>query len=165
MTREEFEKWTETPEGKAIVFPVIDKRVSEAIETYRNNHPGPEAVEDRLAALEEAAAAKDKKIREMELDVYAFKKSKDAGIDQAVLKGYAFATETEIDEKITQIAELVKTTRERELNEQMQRIPKPGSGISSTLIDLKNMSPARMQNLDMTGALNEIIQNALGGKR
>jgi hypothetical protein len=68
LTAESVGKWIDTDEGKKLVQPLMDKRVTEALKTYREGHYDAEvkkAVAEELQRLNPKETPEQKQIREL----------------------------------------------------------------------------------------------------
>lgn len=127
MTAEIFADYlTQNPE----VRPYLDYATSKAIETYTRNHRVAVDLGPRLEAIEKALEAKDRKIREIELQSYAAQKASEAGIPVSLLDGFRLEDEAKIAEKVAQLAESVEKRKTADINREMvENAHRPGSGI------------------------------------
>ena len=61
--KEKFLEWLNSEEGKSIAAPVIDSKVSNGINSYKQNHPDAANLAPRLNSIEEAIAAKELELK------------------------------------------------------------------------------------------------------
>ena len=88
MTKTEFEAWAQTPEGKAVLQPLLDKRVTEAISTFKVNHPSAEELGPRLTALEQAAEKREAELQRVTLDSALYKRCHENGVPYDLLRTF-----------------------------------------------------------------------------
>jgi len=116
----------------------------------------------RLNAIEQALKAKNKSVRKMELENYAFRICTAAGIDPDLLEGYSMENEEAIKGKVEKLAGAVAISKQDAVNLAIQQnSPKPRSGITSSKPTLTNISPAEALTLEMSGRLNDMIRGSL----
>lgn len=135
MTPEEFNTFIETEEGKGLLQPLMDRRVAQAIETYKKNHPAPAELGTRLDQIEQALEQKESELQKNKLDKYLFQKCYKLEIPEAydLLKDHPFQEEAEIDSKIENLSRIFLDKQQQILNEKLSRGPKPGSGQEPSL--------------------------------
>ena len=80
---EDFKKFMETEEGKKILNPMFDKRVSTAIETWKNNNIE-KVVNDELVKRGYVQTEEQKKMMELQNEINSIKKEKEIAEKKAV---------------------------------------------------------------------------------
>jgi hypothetical protein len=179
ITAESAGKWLETEEGKKLIQPLMDKRVTEALKTYREGHYGEEvkkAVADEIQRINPKETPEQKQIRELvDKD-----RKRDAELAKERLDRQALEVLTSeglpswyvdilpgntIEEKKTAIAKIKAEQSERETkirNEILGKGFKPGSGNggvgSATKPEASKLTLEQAIELETRGELNAALQ-------
>ena len=161
MTKEEFKVFAESDEGKLLLQPLVDSRVTQGITTYKQNHLMPEEAMKRLKILEAADAKKDVINKKQALDIALFKKCTSADIPYELLQDIPFESEEAQDEKIALFKGAMGDKATEKINEKMAKNAfQPGSGTASKLKpNLTNMSPEELQLREEVGTLDTLIDD------
>lgn len=80
---EDFKKFMETEEGKKILNPMFDKRVSTAIETWKNNNIE-KVVNDELVKRGYVQTEEQKKMMDLQNEINSIKKEKEIAEKRAI---------------------------------------------------------------------------------
>lgn len=172
-------KWLETEDGKKLVQPIMDKRVTEALKTYREGHYEAEvkkAVAEEIQRLNPKETPEQKQIRELvEKDRQrdaAFAKER---LDRQVLEVLAseglapwyvdMLPGNTIEEKKTAIAKIKAEASEREKkirNEILTGGFRPGSGNGGAnggvKPDVAKLTLEQAMELEARGELNTLLK-------
>lgn len=179
ITAEAVGKWLDTEDGKKLTQPLMDKRVTEALKTYREGHYDAEvkkAVADEIQRLNPKETPEQKQIRELvekdRLRDAAFAKER---LDRTVLEVLAseglapwyvdILPGNTIEEKKTAIAKIKAEASERETkirNEILTGGFRPGSGNggagSGTKPDISKLTLEQAIELETRGELNALLK-------
>lgn len=140
MTVEEFTNFVESEEGKSYLQPLMDRRVAQAIETYRKNHPAPAELGSRLDKIEQALEQKETELYRTKLDNFLFKKCTALEVPYELLKDFPFDSEDAINLKIEGLAKAFTDKQAEALNLKLSKGPKPGAGMEPSLLGRKDKS-------------------------
>lgn len=162
MTKEEFNTFIDTPEGKSLIQPIVDRAVTGAIKTYAANHslPGDEMLE-RIKMIEQALEVKEAEVQQSKLDFYLYMKCIEGNVPYELLKGYQFSDTRAIDDKVSEFDSFLKKEGLARVNELMSaNSPRPqGAGRSTepdSLSDVKKMSVQELIFREEVGCLGGI---------
>jgi len=177
VTAEIAGKWLETDEGKKFDQPRMDKRVTEAIKTYREGHYDAEvkkAVADEILRLNPKETEDQKRIRILEQERAEDKarlskqqldgQVKDVLIAEGLAPWYVdLLPGSTMEEKKTAIAKIKAETSERETkirNELLGSGFKPGSGNggAGTKPDASKLTLEQAMALEEKGELNALLR-------
>jgi len=116
MNKEEFAAWVLTDEGKSIVNPFVDSRVTQAIHTFESKHPNNLNLGSRLDEIEKAIETKDSELNKQKLNNFIIRKCFESQIDPDLLEGFQVTDEKSVVEKIEQLSKLRKDSTTSQMN-------------------------------------------------
>jgi len=179
ITAEVAGKWLDTDEGKKFDQPRMDKRVTEAIKTYREGHYDAEvkkAVADEIQRLNPKETEDQKRIRILEQERAEDKarlskqqldgQVKDVLISEGLAPWYVdLLPGSTMEEKKTAIAKIKAEASERETkirNELLSSGFKPGAGNggagSGVKLEASKLTLEQAMELEARGELNALLR-------
>lgn len=179
ITVEQVNAYLQTAEGKALIQPIADKRVTDALKTYRENQFEKEVKEQvakEILRLNPSETPEQKQIRELREDVEKERKARERDnlrrqvVEEAARRGIPSwwvedFTGTSLDEakvfmgKIENSYEDIKSKTRNDLL--AEGTYKPGSGrrddSNKRKVDVSKLSQAELIQLEMEGKLDEAL--------
>ena len=128
MTKEEFALWINTDEGKSIVSPFVDNKITGAIKTYQQKHPIKDNLGERLDEFTKIIDQKENELKASDLRFFAYKRCIENNIDYELLEGFNFDNEENLSKKIIQLATTQSKSNIQTLHEKLASGVKPQSG-------------------------------------
>ncbi|MEW5815414.1 MAG: hypothetical protein AB1798_08495 [Spirochaetota bacterium] len=148
------------PETGKVVRAYVDQRITSALKTFQENHPGSPELLKRVEKVEAAAGAK---IKALELKNYFIRKAFEAGIKPESLEelGVVFRDEADVDEKLKKYS-LMKNDIDRQAVNRfiVDNAYQPGSGIQPETLTRRQfdkMTRAEAVALEESGQLDKLI--------
>ena len=157
MNEQEFREFIEGEKG-AELKPHFDRMISQALNTYKQNHPAP-ADTDPDEETAEALAAKDGEILGLKIENAKIRECHARGVPEDFLQdvGAVFETVEEVSERMEKIGARFEAMRIAKVNEDMSRGFKPGGSDTHERETVADMSPERIQFLESIGELDLVI--------
>jgi hypothetical protein len=163
MTKQEWDEYASSAEGKAFIQPLIDKAVTSGITTYKKNHPGEKDLGTRLDAIEKASENRDHELARVKLDRFLFEACVKTGAPYALLVDELelMKDENDVTARIQKVSEYLSLKNKNELEQLIiENAHKPGSGVvGDRPVRLSDLSPVQAQFLEQMGQLDQIIRD------
>jgi len=119
MTPEQIEEAMRDPDMKTFIQSQTDKRVTIAINSYRENHPTSDILPSRLDRIEAKLMEKDTELRKEQLGNYTFRKCSELGIPPILMDGYSATNKDQIDSRISVLAQVMGDKEKRDMTERV----------------------------------------------
>ena len=157
MNEKEFREFIEGEKG-AELKPHFDRMISQALNTYKKNHPAP-ADTDPDEETAEALAAKDGEIERLRIDNQVIRECHKRGVPEDFLQdvGVTFDSVESVEPRMEKIGARFEEMRIAKVNEDMSRGFKPGASAAGDRETLDTMSPERALFLEQIGELDEFL--------
>ena len=154
MTKQEFESFIETDDGQRVLQPILDKRVSDAIRTYRENHPVPE-----VEGYETKIASKDAEISRLKIENHLIEQCHDRNIPVTFVRelGLRFDDISEIDSRLELLETRIEAMTNQSVNQRLVTGFKPGGAPTVETPDVRHMTAERVAFLDEIGELDNML--------
>lgn len=177
LTVDEVRPFLETKEGKELIQPYGDKRVTEALNTYKKGafeaevkarvaakllelNPGETPEQKRIRELEEKDAARDREWAQKELKSNIEKLAFKEGVDPEFISGINFASVEESALYIKNLKTREESIKQKVTNELLANgsyKPKGGKAGDESKIDLSKLTTEQAIELEMKGELDKQI--------
>jgi tRNA A37 threonylcarbamoyladenosine dehydratase len=183
LSADEVKEFLDTQDGKSLLQPMMDSRVTEAIGTYKKGHFDAEVkkqvaarVSEEMAKLNPQETPEQAQIRELKK---AFEDERAArerdnlkrqivetgaqmGVEPFFLEDYLPASFEQGKLYLQKIAEFVKQRESKAKNELLATGFKPGSGADTNKnrVDLSKLTLEQAMQLEMEGKLNDQLKTA-----
>lgn len=177
MKAEQFKSFIDSPEGKVLISPEIDRRVTDAIKTFRENHFEKEVTEKvsaRIKELNPDETPEMKRIRELEdlykksenqaakerLDRQILELASKKGVKPSLLAKVKFQDVAEAESFITDFLAEKDEIEKNISNSLLKRTAtSPTSGSNSGNVKLKDLGVKELMALEEAGKLDAMIMN------
>ena len=159
MTREEFDEYLKTDEGQELI-PHIDRLKTQAIQTYRANHPEPETTQQAKQDPPDPTA-KDAEILALKIQNQVIRECQRRGVPEDFLSdcGIDFETVEEIAPRMERIAGRFESLKAARTNAELAASFKPGGAVHVEPASIGEMSEERALFLEQIGALDDVIRD------
>ena len=180
LTAETVGPWLATDDGRRLVEPIIDRERTRAVKTHdektreANEAAVKKALDEAIAKANPKETPEQKEIREMRAEMAKQKaeterkerqlalseKAQKAGVTALLPKGYLPEDMSELDAELARIRKAIDEMATATVNERLAGGHKPGSGNGKTAgdgADLKSMTLAQAERLEIEGKLNDMI--------
>ena len=170
-------KFLETAEGKSLLQPITDKRVTEALQTYKENHydkdlkagvaaeilrlnPQESPLEKQIRELTDKMAETERKAAQADLRRKIVERAAQEKIDSWWVDEFSGNTIEEADVFLGKVKAYTDKVKTDAKNEILTTGFKPGSGTGGNgkKPDISKMSQEELIKLEMEGTLDTILQ-------
>ena len=154
MNENEIREYVQTPEGQRLIQPITDRRVSEALRTYRENHPIPD-----LSEFETKIADKDAEISRLKIENHLIEQCHERNIPVNFVRelGLRFDDISEIDSRLELLSARIGEMTTNAVNAKLVQGFVPGGSLGTERPDIRTMSAERVAFLDELGELDKMI--------
>lgn len=179
ITSEQVQEFLQTESGQALLQPMMDSRVTDAIKTYKSGHfdkevraavaaemlkinPVETPEQRRIRELEEKDAQRDAEMAERDLQGNIEKMAFKSGIDPEYIEGLHFNSIEEFALYAKRFNEKLEAVKTAAANELLASGYQPGSGdgagnANPQKVELAKLTPEEMVRLEESGELDAIL--------